>query len=656
MASPPPTRALTVGDIMSRSVLTTKVEASVAEAAALMYSRRVGSIVVVQGNTPIGILTERDLVRFAAGAADARAALVGDYMTADPDTVQESEEVIDAFRRFAAHGYRHIPVVAAGGGGLVGIISMRDLLMKLRRGPASAAHGAVGPSAAVEALPPVASDLTSTVLSLLDVGRATVPAVVVPDGPELTYRMLRHHVGRVADTLASFGVARADRVAIVLGNGPEAVVAILGAAVAAAAAPMNPACTEDELRYYLEDVAASALIVPRGGGEAARRAWPAGALLVEIAIEADGKLWLETSIRGRARRTATGPGPDDVALVLHSSGTTGRPKRAALRHRNLVSSARNIVATYGLSSLDTTLCVMPLFHIHGLVGCTLSTFASGGTVVMPVRFNPVGFRRILTAQKPTWYTAVPTIHQLILARQRERAHPGSSLRFIRSASSKLHEATLLGLEEAFGVPCLEAYGMTEASHQIASNPLPPASRVSGSVGRGIGVRIGVMDAQGQLLTVGASGEVVIQGPSVIDGYDDNPEADARSFTNGWFRTGDQGFLDSAGYLTLVGRLKEMINRAGEKIAPHEIDEVLLKHPAVAEAVSFGVPHDTWGEVVEAAVVLRAEATEAQLLRHCREHLADFKIPTRLYLVGSIPKGSTGKIQRTRMPGLLRGTA
>jgi acyl-CoA synthetase (AMP-forming)/AMP-acid ligase II len=205
------------------------------------------------------------------------------------------------------------------------------------------------------------------------------------------------------------------------------------------------------------------------------------------------------------------------------------------------------------------------------------------------------------------------------------------------------------------VPCLEAYGMTEASHQIASNPLPPAPRVSGSVGRGVGVRIGVMDAQGQLLTVGASGEVVIQGPNVIDGYDDNPEADARSFTNGWFRTGDQGFLDSAGYLTLVGRLKEMINRAGEKIAPHEIDEVLLKHPAVAEAVSFGVPHATWGEVVEAAVVLRADATEAQLLRHCREHLAEFKTPTKLYLVESIPKGSTGKIQRTRMPNLLRGT-
>ena len=252
----------------------------------------------------------------------------------------------------------------------------------------------------------------------------------------------------------------------------------------------------------------------------------------------------------------------------------------------------------------------------------------------------------------TWYSAVPTVHQLILARGREGDRAGTrTLRFVRSASAKLAEATLLGLEEVLGVPVLEAYGMTEASHQIASNPLPPAPRVSGSVGRGIGVRVGVMDAQGRLLTVGASGEVVVQGPNVIDGYDDNAEADARSFTNGWFRTGDQGFLDSAGYLTLVGRLKEMINRGGEKIAPHEIDAVLLEHPAVADAVSFGVPHPTWGEVVEAAVVPAGDVTEAQLLRHCREHLAEFKVPVRLHLMDSLPKTATGKVQRTRMAGV-----
>ncbi len=647
-------RALTIGDIMTRPVLTATATETVAEAATRMHARRVGCLVVVQGNIPIGILTERDLIRFAAGTADPRNALVGDYMTTEPDIVEESDEVIDAFRRFAARAYRHITVVSNGE--LVGIISMRDLITKLPRGPASVTEERVSASAAVEALPPVRPEVTRTVSMLLEVGRATVPAVVVPGGPELSYRGLRHHVARLADTLASLGIERGDRIAIVLDNSPEAVVAILGAAAAGAAAPLNPAYTEDEYRFYLADVSARALIVARGGGEVVRRVWPPGSPLVEIAVEAGGKLRIDTTPPVAARRTAASPGPDDVALVLHSSGTTGRPKRAALRHRNLVSSVHNTVRTYGLSALDTALCVMPLFHVHGLIGCVLSTFASGGTVVLPVRFNPVGFRRLLTAHRPTWYTAVPTIHQLVLARYRERDRGGSTLRFVRSASSKLHESTLLGLEQVLGVPCLEAYGMTEASHQIASNPLPPAPREAGSVGRGFGVRVGVMDEQGQLLTVGASGEVVIQGPNVIDGYEDNPEADARSFTNGWFRTGDQGFLDSAGYLTLVGRLKEMINRGGEKIAPHEIDEVLLKHPAVAEATAFGSPHPTWGEVVEVAVVLRGEATEAQLVRHCRDHMADFKIPTKVHLVESIPKGSTGKVQRARMPHLLRGTA
>jgi acyl-CoA synthetase (AMP-forming)/AMP-acid ligase II len=227
-----------------------------------------------------------------------------------------------------------------------------------------------------------------------------------------------------------------------------------------------------------------------------------------------------------------------------------------------------------------------------------------------------------------------------------------TLRFIRSASAALPQATALQLEESLGIPMLEAYGMTEASHQVASNPLPPAPREAGSVGRGVGVRVGVMDEQGGLLTIGASGEVVIQGTNVIDGYDSNPEANAAAFTNGWFRTGDLGVLDAAGYLTLVGRLKEMINRAGEKIAPHEIDEILLRHPAVAEAVCFGAPHPMWGEEVQAAVVLCGEVTERQLLQHCQRYLADFKIPKRLHFVAAIPRGATGKIQRNRIRALL----
>jgi acyl-CoA synthetase (AMP-forming)/AMP-acid ligase II/CBS domain-containing protein len=650
----PRARALTVGDIMTRPVLTARPDEIVAEAAARMHERRVGSIVVVEGTRPIGILTERDLVRFAAGAADARTALVRDHMTPDPDIVETSEEAVDAFRRLAAHGSRHIPVVAAGA--LVGIVSVRDLVMKLRRGPPVAAHGAFRPTAAVEALPPVEHDVQRTVLSLLDVGRATVPAVVVPDGPELTYRSLRRHVHQVADTLASLGIKQGDRVAIVLPNGAEAIVSILGAAVAATAAPINPAYTEDEFRFYFDDVGARALIVPPGQAETARRAWPPGRTVLEVAVEAGGKLRLDTAEPRATRRHPTDPRPDRVALVLHSSGTTGRPKRAALRHRNLVASVDNTIATYALAPSDVSVCVMPLFHIHGLVGCMLSTLAAGGTVIALPRFNPLGFARLLHVHRATWYTAVPTIHRLVLARggERERSRGAGRLRFIRSASAKLPESTLLELERVFGVPVLEAYGMTEACHQIASNPLPPAPRVSGSVGRGVGVRIGVMDEEGNLLTVGASGEVVIQGPNVIDGYDQNPEADATSFTKGWFRTGDRGVLDASGYLTLVGRLKEMINRAGEKIAPHEIDRVLLMHPAVEDAIAFGVAHPVWGEVVEAMVVVRRDVTEADLVRHCREHLADFKIPARVHFTDAIPKTATGKVQRTRLAAMVKG--
>ncbi len=479
----------------------------------------------------------------------------------------------------------------------------------------------------------------------------THAALVVPDGLRMSYGTLSTNLHIVADGLASLGIQRADRVAIVMPHGPEAVVAILGAAQTATAAPLNPSFTEDEFRFYFDDVSARALILPAHGAKAARAAWPAGRPMLEATLEPTGELRLASTSPGQPGRTATQPSPDDVALILHSSGTTGRPKRAPIRHRNLVASAHNIVRTYGLTASDLTVCVMPLFHIHGLVASVLATLASGGTVAIPDRFNPLGFRRMVKAQQATWYTAVPSIHQLVLARS-ANSEPVPGLRFIRSASAPLPQTTMSKLEEWLGIPMLEAYGMTEASHQVASNPLPPDSRIPGSVGRGVGVRIGVMDPQGALSTMSAGGEVVIQGPNVIDGYDGNPEANAAAFTNGWFRTGDLGVIDASGCLTLVGRLKEMINRAGEKIAPYEIDQVLLQHPAVAEAVCFGAPHPTWGEEVQAVVVLRGEATERDLLRHCHEHLAEFKIPRRVHFLDAIPRGATGKVQRNRIRALM----
>src|SRR5678815_2717014 len=289
---------------------------------------------------------------------------------------------------------------------------------------------------------------------------------------------------------------------------------------------------------------------------------------------------------------------------------------------------------------------MPLFHVHGLVASTLATLASGGTVVVPSKFNPLSFWRTVRDTRATWYSAVPTIHSLLLARATgERPQGAEQLRFIRSCSAALSPEMMQSLESAFGAPVLEAYGMTEASHQMASNPLPPAARKAGSVGQGTGVKIGIMDVEGNLLPNGTAGEIVIQGPNVIDGYENNPEANASSFTKGWFRTGDQGILDSENYLRLVARIKELINRGGEKISPREIDEVLLTHPSIAEAVCFGVPHPTWGEEVAAAVVLRDAASEADLLAYCRERLADYKRPKQIHITDAIPPTATGKIQR-----------
>ena len=343
------------------------------------------------------------------------------------------------------------------------------------------------------------------------------------------------------------------------------------------------------------------------------------------------------------------PAADDVALVLHTSGSTGRPKRVPLTHANLSISAANVARGYVLGPDDVSMCVMPLFHVHGLVASMLATLTSGGTVVVPARFNPLSFWRVARDHGVTWYSAVPTLHQLLLARAADpssRKPAGTErLRFIRSCSASLPPRLMVALETAFGAPVVEAYGMTEAAHQMASNPLPPADRKPGSVGRGVDVRISIMDKEGRHLAPGERGEVVIKGPNVICGYENNPEANAASFVDGWFRTGDRGYLDADGYLWLVARIKELINRGGEKISPREIDEVLLAHPSVAEAVTFGVPHATWGEEVAAAVILRDAVTEAELLTYCGEHLADYKRPKQIHITDTIPRTATGKIQR-----------
>lgn len=488
-----------------------------------------------------------------------------------------------------------------------------------------------------------------TLYDLLANGASNHAAILVPGGPAITYASLRRQVEALAEQLKGIGVRRGDRVSTVLPNSPECIVAFLAAATAGTAAPLNAAYKADEFQFYLEDIKAKVLITPPAGAEAALGVASPDVIRVVAAMDDKGEVSFQTS---GGLRTRAGDGMsdgDDVALVLHTSGTTSRPKRVPLKHRNLVSSVANIVKTYGLTPGDSSFCIMPLFHVHGLMASTMSTLASGGTVVVPARFNPLNFWPAVRDSKATWFTAVPTMHNALLARARSANQAPSAfhqtLRFIRSCSAPLSPTTMKELEERFGVPVLEAYGMTEASHQMSSNPLPPRERKPGSVGPGTGVQIAIMDEEGAILPSGRQGEVVIKGPNVIAGYEDNPGANKTSFSNGWFRTGDEGILDGGSYLTLVARIKELINRSGEKISPVEIDEVLLSHPAVAEAVAFAAPSTTHGEEPAAAVVLSGTVTEAELVKFCREKLADFKVPRTIYIVQQIPRTATGKVQR-----------
>ena len=471
-------------------------------------------------------------------------------------------------------------------------------------------------------------------------------AVIVPElGISVTYDALRSQVLAMAGALSGAGIRRGDRVAMALPNGLPAIVSFLAASIAGTAAPLNPAYPYEEFLFFLKDTNARLLLCPVAGADYARSAAAdLGIPVFSVEMNDAGNVHL---IGALDSASVVEPTAEDIALILHTSGSTGRPKRVPLPHFNLAVSSANIANAYSLSEEDVSLCIMPLFHIHGLIASVMSTLLSGGAVIVPTKFNALSFWRTVKEHRVTWYSGVPTMHQLLLARAHHKPAEAGCLRFIRSCSAPLSPELIHKIEGVFGVPFVEAYGMTEAAHQMTSNPLPPRLRKAGSVGVGTGIRISIMDAKGKHLGTNQRGEVVIQGASVFQGYESDPDANARSFADGWFRTGDQGMLDEHCYLHLTGRIKDIIIRGGENIAPHEVDEILLKHPAVASAVTFGFAHPTLGEEVAAAVVLHEPhgASESVLLKYCREWLAEYKCPKKIYFVKSIPTTATGKIRR-----------
>jgi len=504
--------------------------------------------------------------------------------------------------------------------------------------------------------------MTDTLAALIRTQDSAAPAIGAPGRDWLSYGGLAEQAARVATALHGAGVGRGDRVAIVLPNGPEMAVAFVTVAGVATTCPLNPAYTQDEFSFYLSDLKAKAIILTEGeSGPAVAAAKAQGLAVIRLSV-APGtpaghcSLAAETSA-GRADTTA--PGPEDVALILHTSGTTSRPKIVPLLQSNVAASARNVGASLALTPQDRCLNVMPLFHIHGLIAAVSASLAAGASVWCAPGFDALRFFGWMEEARPSWYTAVPTMHQTILARAPRNAATIANvpLRFLRSSSASLPGAVMEALAQTFNAPVIEGYGMTEAAHQMASNPLPPRAQKPGSVGVEAGPLVRIAHEAEDRLTDG-TGEVVISGPNVTPGYEGNPDANAKSFFEAegqrWFRTGDQGEFDAEGYLTLTGRLKEIINRGGEKVSPLEVDGVLSAHPAVAQVVTFALPHAKLGEEVAAAVVLKdgAEATEAEIRAFAAERLAAFKVPRKVVILAEIPKGATGKLQRIGLAGKL----
>ncbi len=540
--------------------------------------------------------------------------------------------------------------------------------------------------------------MPSTIFELLHAGASGDVALAAPGRPSATYGRVRAHVEGTVAGLRERGLGRGDRVAIALPGGPEAAGAFLSVAAGAVAAPLNPAYTERELAFYMADLRAKAVLVAEGGGSPARSAAASlGIGVLETRVRSDDPAGtfslVDATAEAAERRGGTStssrrrqqPGPltaredgrpprglprfdppraSDAALLLHTSGTMSRPKLVPLLQRNVCASALHVRDSLALAPGDRCLNVMPLFHVHGLVACVLASLAAGAAVCCAPGFDALKFFRWMDDCAPTWYSAAPAIHQAVLARagRNREAAARARLRFVRSSSAPLPRPVARRIEETFGAPVVESYAMTEAAHQMTSVPIPPALRKPGTVGPAAGPQMSVVDEAGAHLGPGEAGEIVVRGPNVTPGYESNPAANRAAFAGGWFRTGDQGFFDEDGHFTVTGRIKEIINRGGEKVSPREVDDVLMEHPAVAQAATFALPHPALGEEVAAAVVLRERGggrgrsahapTVASIRAFAAQRLAAFKAPRKLFVVDQLPKGPSGKLRRTDLAGRL----
>ena len=481
--------------------------------------------------------------------------------------------------------------------------------------------------------------------------------VVTGDRTHLSYGTLAAFVDDVASRLAGAGLRRGDAVALVSADSAEFVVALLGAARAGlVVAPMDPALPESQMRARLEALGARAMLLGPPVADTAPIAQvdvPTWSLRVDVTRAGAATVTLDTGARPlRHARGLAHELTSEDALVLLTAGTTDRAKMVPLTHANVAASVQSICAGYELGPDDATVAVMPLFHGHGLFAALLASLASGGCVLLPERGRSSAhtFWDDVRAVSATWFTAVSTVHEILLERSASE-YPGPHLvplRFVRSSGAPLNSATQRALERTLGAPLLSAYGMTESTHQAATEPLPQHGPLKHrSVGRPAGVDVRVVDRTGHTCPAGTVGEVWVRGPVVARGYLGDPAGTERSFADGWFRTGDLGSLDSDGYLFLTGRMKNLIDRGGEKISPEHVEDVIAGCPGVAEAAVFAIPDAVYGHRVGAAVVVSdGECVgSGEILEYSRSRLSSSEVPDRLDVVASLPHTAAGGLDR-----------
>jgi len=472
----------------------------------------------------------------------------------------------------------------------------------------------------------------------------------------LSYRELQALIDNVRTALRRTGLGRGARIAIAVPNGPRATLVIVAVSCSAVSVPLNPRQTLREIEVCLAAVQPDAVLLVKGADSVVRRvAERTGIKILEVARSRDGVLDVRIDTAQISACAASGepdePEPTAPAFILQTSGTAAEPKLIPFSHRNMLAAAARLQSWFNLTPHDRCLSASPPFYSHGLKVTVFTPLLSGGTVAFPADAAKFDYTEWFGALKPTWYSAGPTLHRQVFDQTKSRtdAKTGHSLRFILSGGAPLPREVMQGLQQALGIPVVEHYGSSEGAQIAANLPSPGRSKL-GTCGTPWPGTLMIVGEDGRPVPQGEQGEILIGGPTLIPGYLNAPELNRTCFINGWFKTGDIGSLDEDGFLTLHGRKNDLINRGGEKISPSEIDELLMRHPAVAEAAAFSVPHSRLGEDVVAAVVLRSgtTTTAVELRKYLHDQLAPFKVPRRIVIRDQLPKGKTGKVLRRQL--------